>query len=203
MAGAGIFALVALLIAAPFLIAKDYFAKFRLLNPRQQALMRVSHGAGMLALGVWAFFMRDAIGLTPFGQWVPLALLAVAGGGLFRLCGGWKDAKIYSEQPGDDFLIARAIVKAGVGVGARLLLDHGYKFLDRDMWGLVVDFQWIIAVVMVWCFATGCAKFAVLLAVKKGRAPLRPPVHPTPYGPGRPALPGEGPKKSNIDNMKF
>jgi hypothetical protein len=83
--GAGIITLVAVLAALPFLAVKNYFDKFRLLNERQQALMRVSHGAGMLALGAWAFFLRDRLGLTPFGQWVAFALLAVAGVGLYWL----------------------------------------------------------------------------------------------------------------------
>jgi hypothetical protein len=41
----------------------------------------------LLALSLWAFFLRDPIGLMEFGTWVPLALLGVGGFGLLPRVG--------------------------------------------------------------------------------------------------------------------
>jgi hypothetical protein len=211
MAGAGIFTLVLLLLAVPFVAVKEYFGKMRLLDPRSAALQKVSHGAAMLALGGWAFWLGDQIGLLAFGHWVPLALLGLDVFGLFWLVTGWNDAKIFGAQPGvDESLIFRAIAKAVVGLALFWLLGNGSQVLDREYWLLLVELQWPVRAVAVWCVISGAAKFAVLLAVKK-RPPQRPPVHAMPHGEARFASPGEarrmqqghGGSASRMDQRKF
>jgi hypothetical protein len=220
MAGGGIIALLMMLALAPFEIAKGYFDRIRLLNPRDQALAKTSHGGGMLALGVWAFAFRErmglssvglgALGLGQFAPWVPLLLLAVAAFGLYWLVNGWQMAKKIGEQPGDSFQFGRCMAKIAVSLVIFWFLGAGYRVLDRDEWLWLVTLQWPVRAVAIWCFITGSTKFALLLAVKR-RPQQPPPVHASPHGQARYATPaqarrmrqGHGGGKSRIDDMKF
>jgi hypothetical protein len=48
-----------------------------------------------------------------------------------------------------------------------MTIGSGWKVLDREYWLLLVELQWPVRAVAIWCFISGAAKFAVLLAVKK------------------------------------
>jgi len=207
---AGIITLGLLLLAAPFVALKNYFGKLRLLDQRSAALHKVGHGAGLLVVAAWVFFLRGRMGLGPL-EFLPLPLLIVAGFGLYWLVTGWTTAKIFGAQPGiDESLIFRAIAKAVLGLAIFWLLGAGYRVLDREEWLLLLDLQWPVRAVAIWCFITGAAKFAVLLAIKK-RPPQRPPVHAMPHGEARFASPvearrmqqGHGGTASRMDQQRF
>jgi hypothetical protein len=208
MAGAGIFFFVVMLLLVPFQLAWAYFGKIRLLDPPSAARMKATHGAGMMVLGGWALALHDRIGVSGSLLWIPLV---VVGFGLLWLGGGWRMAKILGPASDDDFQIVRALVKIGVGIGIFWLLGAGYKVLDRELWLLLVQLQWPVRAVAIWCLITGCTKFALLLAVKP-RAPQPPPLpRKSAHGDARYASPdiaermqrGHGGNPSRIDNMKF
>jgi hypothetical protein len=208
MGGAGIITFAALLLLLPFQLAWHYFGKIRRLDPLTAARMKASHGAGMLALGAWALAMHDQIGVSGSLLWIPLVL---GGFGLLWLGGGWRMAKILGPEPDDDFQTVRAIVKVGVGIGIFWLLGAGWRVLDRELWLLLVQLQWPVRAVAIWCIITGCAKFALLMAVKP-RAPQPPPVSAKPpHGDARYASPdvarrmqqGHGGRESRVDQMRF
>jgi hypothetical protein len=190
----GIFGLAILLLLVPFVALGDYFGKLGRLDPRSAALTKASHGAGMLALGLWAYWKRYSIGLTVF-DWVPLAVLGVAAFGLFWLAAGWRAAKIYGPAPGvDEFLIARSVGRLAVGAVLWWLpgADQGplaplrlfvYSTTGYDLWAQVVDVNaGLLRFAASWCFITGLAKIVLLQAVKQRRPRNLPPLHPAPRG---------------------
>ena len=167
------FEIIGLLVLLPFVAAWSYFGKMRTLDPHSAALIKSSHGAGMVALGAWVLAALSApirsfdvgAGLSPGALlWVPVA---VAGFGFYWLVTGWRKARRLGEHPGDEFLVVRSVVKVAVGIAGFVLLSSGYRFLDRDVWALVLDVQWLIRAAAIWCVVTGAARFVLLLAVKR------------------------------------
>jgi hypothetical protein len=88
------------------------------------------------------------------------------------LWNGWRQAKIYGNQPADEFLIGRAVVKIALGVVIFWLLGAGWRVLDRDTWLLLLDLQWPVRAIAIWCFITGAAKFALLAGGEKTSAAI-------------------------------
>jgi hypothetical protein len=208
MGGAGIITLVGLLLLLPFVMARDYFGKIARLDPRNGALTKASHGAGMLALGVWALAIHDRMGIAGPLLWIPLA---VGGFGLFWLVAGWRTAKmIGGPVPGDDFLLVRAGLRVGVGVVLFWLLGAGPQALGYDTWQLVLDFIWLVRAAAIWFFITGAAKLGLLLAMRSrpsGTMPAATARNPAaryadPVS-ARQAMRGRGGQYSRMDSREF
>lgn len=192
-------AILVLLLLVPFVAVRDYFGRIGQLDPRSGALTKASHGAGMVALGLWAYWKRDSIGLTIF-DWAPYAVLAIAAFGLFWLLAGWRAAKIFGPAPGiDEFLTARSVGKLAIGglliwlpsAGQDWFLPKGpfaplrefiYVKTNYDVLLLLVQNAALLDFAAAWCFVTGITKIVLLQAVKQRRRPNLPPLHPAPRG---------------------
>jgi hypothetical protein len=213
---------VVLLLLVPFVALRDYFGKIGRLDPRSAALTKASHGAGMLALGSWAYLERDRLGLTVF-DWVPLALLGLAAFGLFWLAMGWRAARIYGPVPGiDEFLTARSVAKLAIGAGLwwlpgadesqgplATIRQFVYSSTGQDLWALLNENAGLLRFAASWCFVTGLTKIVLLRAVKPRLRPL-PPVEDDRHGAAGNAGYSEswqaaahGGRKTRLDDMQF
>src|SRR3954447_18617223 len=149
---------IGLLIFWPFMALADYFGWIKRQPPGHQELAKACHGAGMLALlwyccslaGGFAEYVA-ALVLHPneLLRWIPVALGAW---GLGWLLLNARPAALSIAAPHRATMIKRALIKLALGWALWSWAAAGDAWLP----GLVF-------ILAVWCFATGGAKFLLML----------------------------------------
>ena len=150
------YALVKLLVLAPYHLFAGYNNHFSKLQPREAALQEAAHGAAMIILPVLAL-LRFAAVLPPWSSVVVLVLIVVGGlrlnnGAKFSV--GWRDPK----------LIARAALKIVLAVLLFRALDAGQLAPAPPM------LNPFLSLIGWWLLVTGLTK--LLLVLRGQPAPI-------------------------------
>lgn len=178
MEGAGIFALLGLLLVAPFELWQARGVKRRFLSPGEIARRRATRPLGTVAVLLWGawFFGASARGVThalapvlldPAANWLLLALLAAAL--LYGFASFVTGASRCWGMRSDGMLPVWAFFKCAVGVGGLVLLRRNALagLLGGNLWAALL---WLaLNVAAVWCIAVGAARL-LLLTVGGGNA---------------------------------
>lgn len=143
----------------------EYKAHLNQLGPRERALAEASHGAAMIVLPVVAYVVGIGAILPP---WSRLAALAVMFWGGLRLFNGAK----FSVGWRDPQLIARALVKIGVGVAVYVLVWQATTaWVPRGLLAVIASYlyttapfgKWSVVAIVWWCLVTGTTKLILVL----------------------------------------
>jgi hypothetical protein len=164
------------LIATPIAVLAHWFKYIKGLPPREQALARASHGAGMIAIIELVLLASDGPqSMDEFTSFlssrpeIALPCLAIVAWG----AGWFIIGSARSRGPRDALLASRAAVKTAVGFAAGRFVwdDHVPAHWSGEWWGDPLVFG--LKVLAIWCMVTGLVKF-VLVMRGMGRRGARP-----------------------------
>jgi hypothetical protein len=104
-----VFTLTGLLVLLPLVFARDYWGRIRRLPPASQVFEKTALGAGMLALGAWAYCVRALEIITGVWAWSRLPLPLTARRPFFVFAG--KGPKERLADPAEDNLQSASLIR--------------------------------------------------------------------------------------------